>query len=168
MSLILLIPILYIAAVLQTTMVDLVQIGPLAPDLLALAAILWVVIAAPSPWADLVAGGIGFLEDLVSPGRVGLGAVSFLLVGYGVARLRGRFRMESMASRILTVCVGVTSIVLCVAVGRWLCGELTLALAMVLTRALGVGVYTAGVSVPVAMVLSWLGQSARERERGIA
>ena len=37
-----------------------------------------------------------------------------------------------------------------------------------LTRAVGVGVYTAGVSIPVAMVLGWLGQSSRQRERRLA
>ena len=100
MALVLLIPILYVAAVLQTSMVDLVQVGPLGPDLLALTAILWLVTAAPSPWAVLVSGGIGLLEDLISPGRVGFGAISFLLAGYAVVRLRGRFRLDHLASRI--------------------------------------------------------------------
>jgi len=168
MALVLLAPILYVAAVVQTSMVDLVQVGPLAPDLLALTAILWLLTAAPSPWAVLVAGGIGLLEDLISPGRVGFGAISFVLAGYAVARLRGRFRLDHLASRILTVCVAVTLIVLCVAAGRWLCGELAMAPGKLLTRAVGVGVYTAGVSIPVAMVLGWLGQSSRQRERRLA
>ena len=156
---ILLFPIVYAAAVAQTSLVDLLQVGRVAPDLLALAAILWLLTTPASPWAPLVAGAVGLLEDLISPGNVGLGAAAFLLTAYVVVRVRSRLRLEELPWRVLTVWLAVTLIEVLLAAGNWLAGALAVDPGTLLVRAVGVGVYTAGVSLPVAMVLGWIGHS---------
>ncbi len=168
MGLILLMPVLYAAAVLQTSLVDLLEVGRVAPDLVALAAVMWLLTAAPGPKTLLVAGAIGFLEDLVSPGCTGPGMICFLLVGYAVVRVRSRFALDQVAWQVSVVWLAVTALALGLAVARWLLGELSLGLRAAAVGACGVGVYTAGVSLPVAMVLGWIVESRRTREKRLA
>ena len=80
MHLLILIPIVYIAAVAETSLVDVMRIGDVAPDLLALVALVWLVTVA-GPRAFLVAGAVALLGDLIAPGRVGVGTAWMLLVG---------------------------------------------------------------------------------------
>jgi len=54
----LLLPLLYAAAAIQTSLGDLMRVGRAEPDLLALAAVAWL-LAAEGPHAFLVAGAIG-------------------------------------------------------------------------------------------------------------
>ena len=159
MGVIMLVPIVYVAAVAQTSLVDLLQVGRVAPDLLALAAILWLLATPASPWGPLAAGAVGLLEDLISPGNVGLGAAAFLLAAYVVVRVRSRLRLEELPWRVLTVWLAVTLIEVLLAAGKWLFGELAMDPGTLVVRAVGVGVYTAGVSLPAAMVLGWIGHS---------
>lgn len=164
MHVILLIPVLYLVAVVQTSLVDLIQVGRVAPDLFALAAVAWL-LTVPGPRSFLVAGLIGLVEDLVSPGGLGLGMACFLGVGYGVTRLRAKFPLDHAVLKVLIVAAAVTVLALLLSIGQWLFGEAAFTRRTLLERAAGVGVYTAAVSVPVWMVLGWCrGGEGRKRD----
>ncbi len=150
----LLVPIVYLAAVVQTSLADVIEVGRVAPDLLALVAVMWVVLAG-GPRAFLVAGAIGLVEDLLSPGSVGLGMAGFLLVGYGVTRLRRRLPLDHLALGVLTVGGAVSVLVFGLSLGQWLLGEASFTWRILLERALCMGVYTAGASLPAWMIAGW-------------
>ena len=160
----------YVAAVVQTSLVDAIRIGRVEPDVLAMVAIIWLFWAtgprsfpavgfpaAGFPAAGfLVAGGIGLLADLISPGRIGLGAACYVLVGYAVDRLRPWLGLEHLLGQLLTVWVGVTLLSVGQTLGLWLLGDVSYPLGSAMACALGVGLYTAGVSLPVLMVAGWV------------
>ena len=152
------------AAVLDTSLADIIRVGRVAPDLLAMLAIVWLLVV-PGPRSFLAAGAIGLAGDLVSPGRVGLAAGCFLLVGYAVARLRARFALEHLVSQVAVVWAAVTALAIAMALGRWLLGEVAAAPSVLFLRSLGVGVYTAGVSLPVLMVIGWMREPLRKPAR---
>jgi rod shape-determining protein MreD len=155
MRLLLLVPILYVTAVAETSLVDLLRVGAVEPDLLALLAVVWLLLA-PGPWTFLAAGAMGLVQDLLAPGRVGVGLASFLLVGYAVSRLRTQVRLEPLGLQLITVLVAVSTLAVVQALGHWLLSPAAAPLATLLPRAIGVGVYTAGVSLPVLMVAGWI------------
>jgi len=160
---VLLLPILYAAAVLQTAAGDLLRIGAVEPNLLALTAIVWLIVV-PGPRMFLVAGAIGLLEDLLTTGPVGLGMGCFLMVGYALGRLQTQIRVDHLAIQIAAVLVGASLIAVAQAVGFWLSSETPAVLAVLLVRALGVGAYTAGMSIPVLMVLGWLRETRKKAD----
>jgi len=155
MRFVLLVPILYLVAVVETSLGDLLRIGTVEPDLLALLAVVWL-LRWPGPWAFLVAGLIGLAEDLLAPGRLGLGLGSFLLIGYALALLRTRFRLGLLVLQVAAVLVAVCTLTTIQAVGHWLLGTVSVSLPTLLARAASVGLYTAGLSLPVLMILNWL------------
>lgn len=159
----LLVPILYVTAVAETSLVDLLRVGAVEPDLLALLAIVWLLLA-PGPWGFLAAGLMGLAQDLLAPGRVGLGMASFLLVGYTVSRLRTHVRLEPLGLQLITVLAAVGTLAVVQTLGHWLLSPSPASLSTLLPRAIGVGVYTAGVSLPVLMVIGWI----RETKKGMA
>jgi rod shape-determining protein MreD len=142
------VPILYLTAVAQTSLVDLVAIGHVVPDLFALVALAWVLLS-PDPRAFLVAGVIGLAEDLVSPGCVGLGAGCFLAVGFLLSRMRGAVAIDSLVARTVAVGVSVCGLVLMLTVGQWLFGQVAIPATVAMGRAAGVGMYTAALSIPI-------------------
>jgi rod shape-determining protein MreD len=164
MWLLLLIPIVYAAAVLETSLADVIQVDCVAPDLLALVAVIWL-LWSTGRWSFLTAGLIGLVGDLIAPGRVGLGMASFLCVGYALARFREKGRPHHLVWQVPAVCLAVTVLAACIATGRWLSGETSVALSTLLLRAVGVGVYTAGVSVPILMVVGWLHKPSGDQRR---
>ncbi|MFH1264815.1 MAG: rod shape-determining protein MreD [Planctomycetota bacterium] len=156
----LLLLIVYVTAVLETSLADAVRVGHVAPDLLALLAVVYV-LSTPGRRAFLVAGAIGLAADLVSPGRPGLGVACFLLVGYALTRLRTKFPLDLLAGQVLAVGLGTTLLSTGLATGAWLFGEATVSLPTLLVRAFGVGLYTAGVSLPLWMILGWTREPRR-------
>jgi hypothetical protein len=166
----------YLAAVMETSLVDVIRIGEITPDLLALVAVVWL-LAANGPGAFLVAGGIALVGDLIAPGRVGVGMGWMLLVGYVVTRLRNRqwgatsgrgFVWDRLPGQVLTVGVAVTVWAVAVGLSGRLLGDVALSWLTIVWRAAGVGLYTAGVGLPVLIVLGWIRQPALARERRLA
>ncbi len=155
MRLLLLVPVIYVIAVVETSLVDAMQIGHVAPDLLALAAIAWLLVW-PGPRAFLVAGGIALFGDAIAPGRLGVGAAWMLLIGYGISRLRPWLKAESLVARVAIVAVAVTAWAAAVGMTARVIGDVSLPWTVLLQRAAGVGAYTAGVSLPVFMLLAWI------------
>jgi len=145
----------YLAAVAETSLADLIAVGHVVPDLLTTVAMIWLLTASGSR-IFLAAGGIGLAGDLIGPGRVGVGLAGLLLIGYAVARLRARFPLENLPARVLTIWAGVTILAVGQAFARWVLGEVAVGLPTAVTRALGVGAYTVGVSLPLLMVIGWI------------
>ena len=167
MRFVLLATILYAAAVVQTSLADVISVGYVTPDLLALVAVIWTLLA-PGRRTFLVAGLIGLAADLISPGRLGVGMASFLLVGYGLSRLRSRWEFERLVGQLTAVGLAATLLALAQAVGYWLLGATTVPPAALLARALGVSVYTTGVGVPLLMVIGWFREPFRARRKRLA
>jgi len=161
MRILLLVVIVYLAAVVETSLDDVMRVGSVTPDLLALVAVVYV-LATRSPRSFLVAGGMALAGDLIAPGRPGVGAAWMLVVGYAVGRLRHHVRLNHFAAQVPVVGLAVACWAAGVAVTARLLGDLPLAWSAIAVRAAGVGLYTAGVALPVLMVLGWT------RERAIA
>lgn len=163
--------IVYLAAVAETSLVDVMRAGDVTPDLLALVAVVWLLTVA-GPRAFLVAGAVVLVGDLIAPGRPGVGMAWMLLVGYGVTRLRVRFQGATDGRGFMwqVPCVWVAVTVWAAAVGLTgrLLGDVALPWSTLLTRAAGVGVYTAGVALPVLMVVGWIREPLLARQRKLA
>ncbi len=160
MRYLLLVPIIYVAAVLQTSLADVFRVGHVGPDLMALVAVVWL-LTDSEPRAFVAVGVIGLVEDLIAPGRVGIGMACFLLVGYAVGRLRTRLPIDHIAVRALIVLVAVVLTSLGIGfIGRLL-GDPSPGLREIVARSVGVGIYTAGVSIPLLMVLGWISDPYR-------
>ena len=167
MRFLILLLIVYAAAVVQTSLSAVWQVGHVAPDLLALVAVVWLLRAA-GPESFLVAGGVGLAADLIGPGSLGVSLASFLLVGYAVARLRRKSAPQRLPWQVMAVCAAVTVLAACRAMGHWLLGEVSLSPPAILSRAAGVGLYTAGVSLPLWMIIGWIREPHLARKRRLA
>ena len=161
MRVLLLVSLIYVTAVLETSLADVLRVGDVAPDLLAMLAIIWVLLV-PGSRTFLAAGAIGLAGDLISPGRIGLGMACFLLVGYGVGRLRSRFNWNHFIWQVPVVWLGVTLLAAALAAGQLMFKEATLPPSALAIRAAGVGIYTAGVSLPILMTIGWLREPSRK------
>lgn len=155
MGAVLLVVVVYLAAVVQTSLVDMLRIGHVTPDLLALTAVVWVLLA-PGRSGFLVAGAIVLVGDLIAPGHLGTGAAAMLVVGYGLWRLQARAKLANLGAQLLAVWAAVTVWAIAVGCSGWLLGDVSLSLSTVAARAAGVGLYTAGVALPVLMVVGWI------------
>jgi rod shape-determining protein MreD len=155
MAYLLLPPVLYLVAIVQTAWSDWLQIGRIVPDLFALAAAVWV-IAAPGPRAFVVAGLIGLAADFCAAGPIGLGAAAFLLAGYGLGRVHAAVPIRIVPTRVLAVCAFTTAAVALLLAGQAAFGESLPPWKIAAARAAGVGLYTAMVSLPVWIVLGWM------------
>jgi rod shape-determining protein MreD len=145
----------YVAAVLQTTLVDGVRIGQSTPDLFLLAAIAWL-LCGKERYGFLGAGLAGLAADLASPGRLGVGAAWLLLVGYAVSRVKVRFAVEHWTTQVPVVALATAVWAAAMGLTRWLSGEVAIGPAAVVQRALGVGLYTGAVSLPLLLVMGWI------------
>lgn len=155
MHAILLLLLTYFAAVAETSLADALRIGEAAPDLLALVAVTWL-LTARGPRAFLGAGAITLVGDLIAPGHVGVGAFWMLLVGYGVGRLRAHFKLDHLVFQVPAAWLAVTLWAAAVGLTARLLGDISLPWTTILGRSIGVGLYTAAVSLPVLMVVGWI------------
>ncbi len=167
MRILLLLPIVYFAAVVETSLVDVMRIGQVAPDLLALTAMVWL-LAATGPRAFLAAGAIALAGDLIAPGRLGVGMGWMLLLGYGLTRLRARVKLDHLLVQVPAVLVTVTLWAVAVGLTGRLLGDVSVPWSMLLSHAAGVGLYTAALSLPVLMVAGWIRQPYLARQARLA
>jgi rod shape-determining protein MreD len=141
-------------------------VGHVTPDLLALLAVIWLLVTPGR--ALLVAGAIGLVVDLISPGRLGIATASFLLVGYGLTRLRTKLDLDHLAWQVPVVWLATTALAVTLALGGRLLGQTPVPLATLFVRALGVGAYTTGVSLPLLMILGWIREPFRRNALQLA
>jgi len=167
MRVLLLILIVYLVAVMETALVDVMRIGEVTPDLLALTGVVWL-LTSSGPRAFLVAGAIALAGDLIAPGRVGTGAAWMLLVGYALTRLKSRLPLDRLAGQVLATWAAVTAWAMAVGISGRLTGDVALPTLTVLARAAAVGLYTAGVGLPVLMVAGWIREPHLARQRRLA
>jgi rod shape-determining protein MreD len=149
-----LLAVVYLAAMLETSLADALRVGAVGPDLMALVAIIWV-LRVPGARTFLAAGLVGLASDLIAPGRLGLAMATFLLIGYLVTRLKSKLHLEKPLCQVPTVLVAGGLSAAAIGVGCRVLGETSLDLSTLLGRAAGVGVYNAGLSVPLIMILAW-------------
>lgn len=154
MAYLLLIIFVYLAAVADTALAEVLRVGNVTPDLVALVAVVWVVLAR-SRWAFLTAGSVALLGDLIAPGRVGLGAAWMLPVAFGLGWIARQVRSRGPAVQLPMVAAAMTVWCLGLAATTAALGEAPLPLATQLQQALGAAVYTSAVALPVLMVAGW-------------
>ena len=145
----------YLAAVVDTALGEVLRVGNVTPDPVALVAVVWVLLAR-SRWAFLTAGAVALLGDLIAPGRVGVGAAWMLLVGFGLGRVVPHIRSRHLAVRLPLLLAAMIVWCLGVAVTQSVLGETTAPLTIQLGHAIGAAVYTSAVAVPVLMVAGWI------------
>jgi len=154
MAILLFVILAYLAAVAQPTLVPLLRVGDAAPDLLALLAVVWA-LRTRSRYGFLGAGAIALAGDLISPGRIGLGAGWMLLVAFGLVWFQTRRRLCHPALQTAVVLVAVTLWAGALGLSCRAFGQVDTEIVVLLRGALATGVYTAGVALPVLMVLGW-------------
>jgi rod shape-determining protein MreD len=166
MRILLLAAVVYLAAVVETSLGDVMRVGRVTPDLLALVAVVYV-LAARSPTAFLAAGAIALAGDLIAPGRLGVGAAWMLVVGYALGRLRHHVPLDHFAAQMPVVGLAVACWATGVAVTSKLLGDLPLDWSAIAVRTAGAGLYTAGVAIPVLMILGWTRERASAPQRQV-
>lgn len=161
MAYLLLILFVYLAAVADTALGEQMRVGDVAPDLVALVAVVWVLLVR-SRWAFLTAGAVALLGDLIAPGRVGVGAAWMLLVGFGLGQLLQQVRSRHLVVRLPLVLGALIVWCLGVAATHSILRETAAPFTTQLRHALGAAVYTSAVAVPVLMVAGWMRTERRE------
>jgi len=148
-------PLAYLAAVLDTTLGSVWSVGTIAPDALEVLAFAWVVVERRR-FGLLVAGAVGLLADLLASGRVGPGMSSFFLAALLLSALQRRWQpRHPLVQAGLIAPVAALSTLATRGVSE-LPSVATMELAGRTSHALGVGLYTAAVAVPVLMLLGWI------------
>ena len=152
MAWLILIPTIYFAAVLETSLSPLVELHGVVPDLFALVAVVWL-LRAGRERGFLTAAAIGLVCDLTAAGPPGIGMGAFALVGYGLGRLRDRLDLDHLLVQLGVMWSAVTAISLLEAAAWRLTSETTLAWPTLAVRAVTVGTYTAAVAAPLLLLL---------------
>ena len=147
----------YLAAALDTALAPAWAIGRATPDLLALVAILWL-LAPGRPRTYWACAAVGLLADLLAPGRLGVGLACFAAAGYVLAGWRPRLIFVRPWTKAAVVAVAAASIATGGGLLRRLLGEIDLSALAILGRSAAVGIYTAGLALPILMVFDWLPQ----------
>lgn len=145
----------YAAATLDTVLAPVWAIGPVRPDLIALAALGWALVGGKSQ-AYLMAAAIGLFADLLVPGRLGVCMACFALVGYAAVHLQPQFRSLPVWVKAAVVAPAIAVQALGIGLLRSLCGEIQLDVLAMAVRCLGVGVYTAAIALPLLMLHDWV------------
>ncbi len=162
MAYLLLILCVYVAAVLDTSLGEMLAVRGVSPDLVALVAVTWVLLARDR-WAFLAGGMVALLGDLISPGRVGVGAAWMLLVGFGLGWLPPRVPGRGLAVRLTLVTAAMMVWCLGVAATVSALGTAAMPFPRQLAAALGAALYTSAVAVPILMVVGWVQTNRNDR-----
>lgn len=147
--------VIYAVAVAETVWLDALSIGAVAPDLMALAAIVLAVSLA-TPYALVAAAMVGLAADLLTSGPLGAGMAAYALAAFALSCAGGSIARQNIVGLAVLVWPVVSIEVALVAVWQAVCGEPLPPPVDVIRRAFGVGAYTALVSLPVWMVRSWI------------
>lgn len=159
------IPALYAAACFQTSLVEAMEIGRIAPDVLALLAAAIALLVGGSGGLAMVAA-VGLVEDLLSPGRLGIATASYLLAGWTATELAERFVPRLLATRLLFTGL-FTGVVACgVGLARCAIGEAAVGPWSVVGRGVGVAIYTAALAAPLWIAIGWIERRGDQRMAG--
>lgn len=147
---------MYAAAVLDTSAGDALTVGSVAPDWITLVAFTWLV-TQPMRAPYFMAVGCGLLSDLISPGPIGFGVATMLLVALVATRWSAQGR--SLAFRVVGAGLAAAAVAGGVAAGHRIVGAAADSIPTLVGDAVGVGFYTAAISWPLFLVLSWWPES---------
>jgi len=154
MSPLFLIPLVYLASILQIGLARHWQIAGAGPDLLALVAVVWTM--KSTSWHALAAAAsIGLACDMNSTGPLGVGMALYAVIAYGVIWWRRQVRLDRLPAQIAVVWTGVTVISISEFVANRCLGQSIPPLPIAIERTAIVGLYTAMVAVPIVLVLGW-------------
>ena len=157
MAWLILIPAIYLAAVLETSLAPLVEVHGVVPDLFALVASVWL-LQAGRERGFLTAAAIGLACDLTAAGPPGIGMGAFALVGYGLGRLRDRLDFDHFFVQLGLLWATVATISLLEATAWRLTSETVLPWPTLAVRAVMIGTYTAVVALPLLLLLKRFGR----------
>jgi rod shape-determining protein MreD len=152
---------LYVTAVADAAVAPLLRVGTIEPIFLALLAC--VVISRGGRKAFLATGVVGLTSDLLGPGRIGIDAAIYLVVGFALSQTKRRPGIEHPLAHTALAWLAISLLALCIGTTRWLAGEVPIAWTGILGRSLGVGAYSAALGLPVFMVSGWIESPARRR-----
>src|SRR5688572_6276287 len=105
---ILLVPIVYIAALLEIWLAPRWEVRGITPDLLALVAFAWLA-SARNRYAFVVVAIFGLVSDLNNSAPLGINMAAFAIVAYIVMFLRRNLHLEGLFARVLIVGFGTTA-----------------------------------------------------------
>jgi rod shape-determining protein MreD len=149
-----LIPLIYVAAVLQSALGPRWEIAGAAPNLLIVVALVWLTVSLNRHALAIVAA-IGLVSDLNSPGPMGMDMALFAMAGYTALWLRQRLMIDHFPGRLSVIWLAATFITLLEGIVLRFMAASPLALRLVFERSLLVGLYTMAVAIPVLMVIGW-------------
>lgn len=144
----------YGALALQATLVPVLGIAGIRPDLPIIAVVL-VALGRGTATGTVAGFLVGLAQDLGNPGFLGLNALAKCLLGYSVGSWRGRFDAGTAVSRALVLAAATVAhdIVYLTIHQRLVLSEIFVGLG---TRTLPTALYTAVVGAPLAMLLAAL------------
>lgn len=154
----------YVAAVAETALAPVLAVYQIAPSLLAIVAVAWVVSAAASPWSVAQVASIGLVFDLNVGGHVGVGLASYALLAFAAQRVRPTMRRLGPIEQAFLCAPLMVALLMLIAVGNALFGHAVAPLPVLLLRASAAGVYSAAMSLPVWMILDWVRDAHRFRD----
>jgi rod shape-determining protein MreD len=154
MSLIFFIPLVYLVAVVQTWFAPRWEAFGAAPNLLVLAAFVWLTQSA-SRRGLLLAAVAGLVSDLNSPTPLGLGMATFACAAYGVVWLRKRISLDGFAAQLGVVWFAAASITLWQGLLIKCWGIASIASSVLVQRSALAGLYTMVVAVPILVFVFW-------------
>jgi rod shape-determining protein MreD len=106
----------------------------------------------------LVAALIGFACDLGQSTPFGVSAAAFAFTAFCVSELQRRFRIDSLPARACVIGLATVNITFLQSIVVKLSGQTLLPWMTLANRSLLTGIYTAGMAVPVLMILGWVAE----------
>lgn len=151
----------YLAAVLQTSLSETWALGAVRPDCLALVAITATLLGGNRrlPWSSAL---VGLAADACLPGRLGPATFAYAAVCLLLGALLQRRLPLRLPAQLAVVVAGVSLTGLMTYGLRWLLGEAVVGPASALPLALGSGLYSASLALPVFLVAGWTIADNRE------
>jgi rod shape-determining protein MreD len=158
MSPALLLPFVYLAAVLETWLAPRWEVSGAGPDLMVLVAFTWLTCSTGRS-AILVAAMAGLASDLGSSAPLGLGMAVFALVGYCGVWLRRRLVLDHFPAQLGMLWFAAGATTLLQGFILHLIGQSTLPMRTLFERGALVGLYTAALAIPIFMIIGWRTES---------
>jgi len=149
-----LIPLIYLASILQIGLAPRWQIAGAGPDLLALIAVVWSMKSTGWHWLA-AAVFVGLASDLSSTAPLGIGVAIYAVVAQVVIWWRRKIRLDRVAAQIAVVWAGVTAVTLLELAAGDCLGQSFPSFSIAIERTAIVGLYTTMISVPILLVMSW-------------
>ena len=161
----LLIPFVYIAAVLQTWIAPRCELSGAVPNLLALTAFTWL-ITNGGPRGFLVTALVGLVSDLGSSTPLGFGIAMYAIVGYGAIWLRRHMNADRLPGQMGVLWLAITAITLSEGMTALCLHQAKLTAPMLLEHTILAGLFTTISALPIFVIINW--RRARHRPMELA